>query len=145
MQSETPAKTDTSKVPHEPLESKAGENYFFIKPVVVKKTAYPPIDPPRTRVVYKTEQEAQEAAKEMVIRELFKRRSIEAGEPENKWSPSNYHWYVYFSKSDGLAYRCVSCAYIDGTIYFPTRETLHATVQELGADNIKRYLLNVKE
>ena len=125
------------------MENEIKEEIFIINHVVAKKTAYPPITPAQTAVVYKTEREAKEAVARMVTRELFERRSIEAGEPENEWTPSNRHWYVYFSKNNGLQYRVVSCAYIDGTIYFPTRETLHAAVQEVGADNIKRYLLNV--
>lgn len=94
---------------------------------------------------FQTKEEAEEEITRRKIIAKWKRLSIEAGEDDNEWDTDNIHWYCYYSH----AFKKPECAYCqnvkDSSVFFPTRESLIEAISIIGEDNVKKYILGIKE
>lgn len=94
---------------------------------------------------FKTEKEAEEELTRRKMLTKWKRLSVEAGEEENEWNGANIHRYPFFN----VVTRDIACnsntSHRHGDIYFPTEESLLAAIKELGEENVKKYILGVRD
>lgn len=92
-----------------------------------------------------SESGVNEAVKTLEMQTKWKRLSIEAGEEENPWDGKKCHWHCYTDVCGGELHFSFAALYRANGIYFPTEASLKAAIAELGEDNVKKYILNVKE
>lgn len=95
--------------------------------------------------VFHTYEEAEEELTRRKMLAKWKRLSIEAGEGENKWNGENDHWMIGYSHSlsEVQTLRLIDCKYSE--VCFPTKKSLLAAIEEIGEDNVKRYILGVRD
>ena len=95
--------------------------------------------------IFPTPEAAKEELKRRKILKRWKDLSIESGEEENPWDGRHNHWYISYGISTKRLV-CYSCAneYYEGS-FFASKESLQAAVKEIGEDNVKKYILNIKE
>ena len=91
-----------------------------------------------------------DAAEEEVTRRKmiakWKRLSIESGEDENQWDNTNKHWSVCYNyRNNELDSGTNLHSYKYEETYFPTEDSLLVAIKELGEDNVKRYILGVRD
>jgi hypothetical protein len=96
--------------------------------------------------LFPTKEAAEEAAKRRKILKRWKDMSIESGEEENPWDCERLHYEAYYSysiKHVDIAY----CRYYkyESTTYFATENSIRDAIKEIGEENIKKYIFNVKE
>lgn len=87
----------------------------------------------------------EEAREEVIRRKMLKRwkdLSIESGEDGNPWDGNSFHWYAYLDE-DNVRISCLDSTH-DANIFFQTREACEAAIGELGKDNVKKYILGIK-
>lgn len=90
-------------------------------------------------------EEAKEESECRKILTKWKRLSIESGENENEWNGVNTHWFCYYHYSNGKIYTdaYTTCKY--ASTYFSTEKSLLDAIAEIGEDNVKKYILDIKE
>lgn len=94
---------------------------------------------------FPTEEEAEEEATRRKMLVKWKRLSIEAGEEDNPWDGRNLHWAVSWD-CEGKCFHYFAyenCKY--PISHFPSSDSLKAAIAELGEENVKKYILGVKE
>lgn len=87
-------------------------------------------------------EDAEEAIRREKLAE-WKRLSILAGEGDNPWDGHNHHWYCYFSVLTGTVEIASYWSCRTSDVCFPTAASLKAAIDEMGEDNIKKYILGV--
>lgn len=94
---------------------------------------------------FRTREEAEEEVTRRKMVTKWERLSIEAGEGENEWDGGHIHWTAYYGHYDNKVMTCSGewCKYTD--IYFPTKESLLDAIKELGEENVKKYILGVRD
>lgn len=127
-----------------------GERFYFISTygILDYRTWYD--DVPCTNLfeignVFPTLEAAEEELTRRKMLTKWERLSIESGEDENPLDSTNGHWsvcYNHLTKKLNFS-AVVHCKYEE--VYFPTKESLLAAIEELGEDNVKRYILGVKD
>lgn len=89
--------------------------------------------------------EAEEELARCKMLAKWKRLSVEAGEEENEWNGDNTHWAAYYTyygnKIDTYGDQCCR----DRNIYFPNEKSLFDAIKELGEENVKKYILEVRD
>ena len=96
--------------------------------------------------IFPTKEAAKEEAKRREILKRWKDLSIESGEEEKLWDNKHMHYAVYYSygrKQVDITYH--SHYRFESTTYFATEASLNAAIKEIGAENVKKYILNIKE
>lgn len=95
--------------------------------------------------VFPTLDAAEEELTRRKMLTKWKRLSIEAGEGENEWNGKNDHWIISYSYafSELKTLRVVFRKYSE--VCFPTKKSLLAAIEEIGEDNVKRYILGVRD
>lgn len=96
--------------------------------------------------VFPTREVAEEEVTCRKMLTKWKRLSIESGEDENPWNNINGHWtvcYNYYAKEIDSSAVFQNCKYEE--VYFSTKDSLLTAIKELGEDNVKRYILGVRD
>lgn len=94
--------------------------------------------------VFPTKEEADEELTRRKILTKWKRLSIEAGEDENPWDGNHEHFFIYFDVvRDKLVTKAFTGVHM-ASIFFPSEESLDNAIEEIGEDNVKKYILDVK-
>lgn len=94
---------------------------------------------------FPTREEAEEEITRLKMLTKWKHLSIEAGEADNPWDGKRWHWTVAWDSVDrSFYYQRYGCT-VYATTFFPTVKSLKAAIAELGEDNVKKYILGVKE
>lgn len=93
--------------------------------------------------VFRTKEEAAEEVKRRKILAKWKRLSIESGEASNEWNKKNEHWFVFFLYNKievtfGIAIKSEAT-------YFQTKESILNAIEDIGEENVKKYILGIKE
>lgn len=94
---------------------------------------------------FRTEEEAKEEVTRLKMLKRWKDLSIDSGEEDNPWDGNTTHWYVFVSSYDKQICLGLVSGVCDANIFFPTKEACEAAVNELGEDNVKKYILGIKE
>ena len=95
--------------------------------------------------VFLTREEAVEELERRKILTQWKRLSVEAGEEENPWDANNCHWYVFYKSNLKEIDIDFYSEFNLGIVYFPSLESLENAIQIIGEENVKKYILGVKE
>ena len=95
--------------------------------------------------LFPTKELCIEHHKEKVYKERWKRLSVESGEDENPWDGVHKHWCVYYSINTGELVPVCSLAAREADTYFTSCRLLEKAIRGLGKDNVKRYILGIKE
>lgn len=94
---------------------------------------------------FRTKEEAQFEANRLKVLAQWKRLSIESGEADNPWDNKHEHYYVFYEyKSGKLLYnnnRITQCT----NVHFASEKAIENAIKVVGEENIKRYILGVKE
>lgn len=94
---------------------------------------------------FPTRELCREHQKERIYKERWKRLSIESGEDENPLDGVHEHWYVYYD----VSHKCLSidaiCYMKSADVCFSSYEDAKDAIKEIGEDNVKRYVLGIKE
>ena len=131
-------------------EPKEGEKYWFLNSwSEVKEVTY--FDDTLSKRLlafgnlFPTREAANEERKRKVMIARWKRLSIEAGEDDNSWDGEHHHWAVSWDyrgkRFQYFAYE--SSKYMNH--HFPSADSLKAAIAELGEENVKKYILGVRE
>lgn len=128
---------------------KYGEHYWFVEGSKVFDGLWCNQQYDKDRYAYgeifKTKEEAEEEAVRRKMIAKWKMLSIEAGEDENEWNNINRHWAVRYSYEN----QDVEIIYVTynrhSDFYFPSWDSISNAVYTLGKDNIKKYILGVKD
>lgn len=94
---------------------------------------------------FKTKEEAKEAITRLQMQTKWKRLSLEAGEAENPWDKKHGHWYLFYDSTTSIILIYNNVYLRNDSISFPTKESLEAAIDELGEENVKKYILGVEE
>ena len=95
---------------------------------------------------FRTEEEIKEEITRRKMLKRWKDLSIESGEDDNPWDGNSLHWYAYLDYFHGECLACFGSKYDRYDItYFPTRKACEEAIKELGKENVKKYILGVKE
>lgn len=89
--------------------------------------------------------EAREAITRLQMQMKWKRLSLEAGEAENPWDGKHEHYYVYWDSADKKIDNDYHDMWKDGQIFFPSEKSLKAAIDEIGEENVKKYILGVND
>lgn len=95
--------------------------------------------------VFRTKEEAEE---EIIRRKTLKRwkdLSIESGENNNPWDGECFHHHVVWNYSTSSIHITPVTLTRDNSAYFATRDALIDALHEIGKENVKKYILNIKE
>ena len=95
--------------------------------------------------LFPTKELCKEHHKERIYKERWKRLSVESGEDENPWDGSNGHWCVAYSVENECLRICSIYYTKDNNVYFSSCEAAENAIKEIGEDNVKRYVLGIKE
>lgn len=95
--------------------------------------------------VFKTKDEAEEEIKRRKILAKWKQLSVESGEEDNPWDSNNGHHLVSFNVKEKLLRRSEVYNIHYCGIYFKTAKSLEDAIKEIGEENVKKYILGVKE
>ena len=95
--------------------------------------------------LYPTENDAIEGRKRKIFQAEWKRLAEESGEPNRAWDDSNYHWRAYYS-----ALACeVRVSYHTNSreeaTYFASKDAVQRAIRIIGDENVKQYILGVRE
>lgn len=96
---------------------------------------------------FKTEEEAEFARKKQLICQQLKDYALEHNTEEIDWNNLNqFRWFINYNSNSKRIIYCWTRYLIDiNQIYFTSEEIARAAVEEIGKDNIKKYLFGVKE
>lgn len=95
--------------------------------------------------LFSTKELCEEHQKERIYKEKWKRLSIESGEDKNPWDGDHAHWYVSYSVANECLRMGPSYHTTDANVYFSSCEAAENAIKEIGEDNVKRYILGIKE
>ena len=95
--------------------------------------------------LFPTKELCIEHHKEKVYKERWKRLSIESGEDKNPWDGNHKHWYVSYNVRSESLVRTAFSLTKDNNVYFSSYEDVKDAIKEVGKDNVKRYILGIKE
>lgn len=93
---------------------------------------------------FQTKEEAEEALIKIQMQTKWKQMSLEAGEADNPWDRKHNHYFVEWDTEDKKLDIDCNAIFFTQKTYFPTEESLEAAITELGEENIKKYILGVK-
>lgn len=83
--------------------------------------------------------------KEKIYKEQWRRLSIESGEDKNPWDGHHNHWYVWYDPRNSRL-NIGALSYIkDANVHFVSYEAAENAIKEIGEENVKRYILGIKE
>jgi hypothetical protein len=95
--------------------------------------------------IFPTQEAAEDEVKRRRILKRWKDLSIESGEEENAWDGSNVHYKVFYE----VRKKCIDITsvygYLEEGVHFTSEESIQAAIKKIGEDNVKRYILNIKE
>lgn len=95
--------------------------------------------------LFSTQEAAKEDIKRRKILKRWKDLSVESGETENPWDCKSQHWFISCRvSSKQITYYSTAYEYYEG-VFFSSKESAEAAVNEIGEDNVKKYILNIKE
>ena len=142
-----PRPTPKSKV----WKPKDGEKIYLMRPNgTICSAVYHCIETCGDRIydlgnLFPTEEAVKEEAKRRQILKRWKDLSIESGETENHWDCKSQHWFISCRvSSKQITYYSTAYEYYEG-VFFASKESAEAAVKEIGEDNVKKYILNIKE
>ena len=96
-------------------------------------------------LLFQTREEAEFEVRRRKILKHWKDLSIESGEEENPWDGENQHWvatYDYYSRDVVCDAHMV---FRTSDIYFSSKMKIISAIEEIGEENVKKYILNIKE
>lgn len=96
---------------------------------------------------FKTKEEAEFARKKRLIYQQLKDYALGHNTEEIDWNNlSQFRWFIKYDNNCEIIRYCwtrfLNCM---NQIYFTSEEIARAAVEEIGEDNIKKYLFGVKE
>lgn len=96
---------------------------------------------------FKTKEEAEFAGKRQLIYQQLKDYALEHTTEEFDWNnPNQFKWFIrYDNKYKKIIYSWTRYSIDINQIYFTSEEIAKAAVEEVGEDNIKKYLFGVNE
>ena len=93
---------------------------------------------------FRTQTEAEEEVTRLKMLKYWKDLSIESGEDENPWDTYQYHFYVGYQHDIGQLRICSSKITQYESVCFKSENACRAAIKELGEDNVKKYILGIK-
>lgn len=127
------------------------ETYYFIsdKGAICCKCALGAVNEIRYRLgnYFQTKEEAEFARNKQLIYQQLKDYALEHTTEEFDWnSPNQFKWFIrYDNKYKKIIYSWTRYSIDINQIYFTSEEIAKAAVEEVGEDNIKKYLFGVNE
>lgn len=127
------------------------ETYYFIsdKGAICCKCALGAVNEIRYRLgnYFQTKEEAEFAKNKQLIYQQLKDYALEHTTEEFDWnSPNQFKWFIrYDNKYKKIIYSWTRYSIDINQIYFTSEEIAKAAVEEVGEDNIKKYLFGVNE
>lgn len=127
------------------------ETYYFIsdKGAICCKSALGAVNEIRYRLgnYFQTKEEAEFAREKQLIYQKLKDYALEHNTEEIDWNNFNqFKWFIKYDNNCEIIRYCwtrfLNCM---NQIYFTSEEIARAAVEEIGEDNIKKYLFGVKE
>lgn len=96
---------------------------------------------------FKTKEEAEFARKKQLVYQKLKDYALEHNTEEIDWNnPCQQKWLIRYVKCyKEIGYSWVTDTIYMNQIYFSSEKIARAAVEEVGEDNIKKYLLGVNE
>jgi hypothetical protein len=95
--------------------------------------------------IFPTNEAAEEEAKRRKILKRWKDLSIESGEEENPWDNKHMHYSVFYNCMKKTTEIFITDDTKRDSVYFATEKSLRAAIKEIGEENIKKYMFNIKE
>ena len=95
--------------------------------------------------IFRTKEEAKEEVERIKLLTQWKHLSVEAGEDENPWDSDKRHWYVYYDYGLKILDMSFNDTFNSGKVYLPSVKSLKNAIETVGEENVKRYVLGVKE
>lgn len=95
--------------------------------------------------LFPTKEAAEEELKRRKIIKRWKDLSIESGEEDNPWDGKCVHYYAYFDYSKGSIEITNAWVCRCKEAYFTSSKSIKEAITEIGKENVKKYILNVKE
>lgn len=95
--------------------------------------------------LFSTNDAAEEEAKRRKIIKRWKDLSIESGEEDNPWNADNAHFKVVYNVTDKEIRTYPITFNRDQSVCFRTKQSILDAIKEIGEENVKKYILNVKE
>lgn len=93
---------------------------------------------------FRTREEAEEEVTRRKMLKRWKDFSILSGEDDNPWDGTSKHYCACLNEEDNVRVAYVMCVH-DANTFFATRKACEEAVEELGEENVKKYILGVKE
>lgn len=127
------------------------ETYCFIsdKGAICCKNALGAVNEIRYRLgnYFQTKEEAEFARKKQLIYQKLKDYALEHNTEElDENNLNQFKWFIRYDNKYKRIIYCLTRHSIDiNQIYFTSEEIMRAAVEEVGEDNIKKYLFGVKE
>lgn len=95
--------------------------------------------------VFRTKEEAEEEITRRKILKRWKDLSVKSGENNNPWDGKSFHYQVVWNYDMSDVHIATVLRIRNNSSYFPTRNALIDAMREIGKENIKKYILNIKE
>ena len=127
------------------------ETYYFIsdKGAICCKCALGAVNEIRYRLgnYFQTEEEAEFARNKQLIYQQLKDYALEHTTEEFDWnSPNQFKWFIrYDNKYKKIIYSWTRYSIDINQIYFTSEKIARDAIEEIGEDNIKKYLFGVNE
>lgn len=134
----------------EAWKPKTGDVYYLLSTDggIAKNTVYSLYDERAYAMgnAFPTREEAEFERERRKFLKKWKDLSNESGEAKNEWDGKNRHWFCHYYVTENKIINddCI-CCYKDECTYFATKESLERAIIALGEENVKRYILGVKE
>lgn len=94
---------------------------------------------------FPTYQEACNAAESLKFALKWHFLSINAGEPDNEWNGLNQHFFPSWDYTENRIITRIADAVKVPCVTFPSLSSLLTAEKILGTENVKKYILGVKE
>lgn len=94
---------------------------------------------------FPTYQEAYDATESLKFALKWHFLSINAGEPDNEWNGLNQHFFPSWDYTENRVITRIADAVKVPCVTFPSLSSLLTAEKILGMENVKKYILGVKE
>lgn len=95
--------------------------------------------------LYLTENDAIEDRKRKIFQAEWKRLAEESGEANNPWDDQHPHYFAYYALNPNEVRVCFNQNTHQEETYFASEQAVKSAIRTLGVDNVKEYILGVKE